>query len=385
MNIVLITDLYPAFPDHSPNEISHAVHRFARQWIREHNVLVVRPHLFPGKTARLGNLKTAEFRLDDVSVLNVPVLKIPKLRIFFLRKITREISRRVRPDVIIAHLGFNLLIGHRIAASFDVPLISALHNGDFRFGMRMLSQKTLKMIYRNSAGIACRSELLLNKLLTWAPELGPRCFTIPSGIEAEMIVPEPFAAAKIRAWKESGTTVFLTACQLIRQKRIDINLIALADLPKEIHWQYRILGAGPERNRLKQLAAKLGIAPRVHFPGRLPRREVIREMRASHVFLMVSANETFGLAYLEALATANIVVAAAGTGIDGIIRHGKNGFLCIPGDAGQLRAIVEKICLEITAPEKSEMISHARATVRGLSEEQAAHHYLDHVRQALAQ
>ena len=37
---------------------------------------------------------------------------------------------------------------------------------------------------------------------------------------------------------------------------------------------------------------------------------------------MVSEPETFGLAYLEAMAKGCLVVGAYGWGIDGIIRHG---------------------------------------------------------------
>jgi len=385
MNIVVITDLYPAFREQSPHEISYAIHLFTRQWIKDHNVLVARPNIFPGKTCQFGRLKPSEFLIDDVPVINVPILKMPKFRLFFLDQLIEEIKKRVQPDVIVAHLGFNLLIGHKTATVFHVPLISGLHDGDFRFGIHMLSEKLLKTIYQDAAGIACRSESLFKRFADWVPELTDKCFISHSGIEEALIASQSYVDDKTNGWIQAKKTIYLTASQLIKRKHIDSNLIALANLPKDISWQYRIIGDGPEKFRLQQLAAKLEISPRVHFLGHLPRQEVIQEMRASHVFLMVSIHETFGLAYLEAMATANIVVAASGTGVDGIIRHGHNGFLCRPGDAGQLQVILDKVNLEMTAKEKSDMLTDALATVWSLTEKKAAHNYLNHVLQSISQ
>ena len=40
---------------------------------------------------------------------------------------------------------------------------------------------------------------------------------------------------------------------------------------------------------------------------------------------MISSPETFGLAYLEAMARGNIVIGTKGWGIDGIVIDGENG------------------------------------------------------------
>ena len=59
-------------------------------------------------------------------------------------------------------------------------------------------------------------------------------------------------------------------------------------------------------------------------------------MQMSECFIMVSKNETFGLVYLEAMLQGCIVVASKNEGIDGIIIHGENGFLCNAGDVNEL-------------------------------------------------
>ena len=51
-------------------------------------------------------------------------------------------------------------------------------------------------------------------------------------------------------------------------------------------------------------------------------------MRESDIFILPSRNETFGMVYMEAMASGCITVCSKNDGVDGIIRDGINGFLC---------------------------------------------------------
>lgn len=53
-------------------------------------------------------------------------------------------------------------------------------------------------------------------------------------------------------------------------------------------------------------------------------------MRQSDIFVLPSVGETFGMVYLEAMASGCIVVGTKDDGIDGIIKDGENGFLTFP-------------------------------------------------------
>lgn len=62
------------------------------------------------------------------------------------------------------------------------------------------------------------------------------------------------------------------------------------------------VGTGPQRTEAEALAAELGVADRVNFTGQLERSELEAELLRSHVFLLPTVGETFGVALAEALA-----------------------------------------------------------------------------------
>ena len=380
MKILLISDLYPAFPGQPVDEVSHVLHYFARRWVPGENVLVIRPYIVPGFFKEKRSFKKGEFLLDNVRVYNCPVFKIPKLRLFYLNSIFKYLRKNhYLPDVVVAHLGFNLLFGYRISKSLGIPLISGVHTGDFRFGLTMLSEKRLKKIYKLSSGIVCRSYHLFERFAQWLPELEERCFVVHSGIKKEIIEKKDFALKKMKSWKRGSKIVFISVCNLIKRKNLDTSLRVLSRLNDKTDWIYKIVGHGPERSYLEGLSKEFKIEQRVEFLGSIPSNEVIRELRDSHVFIMVSSFETFGLAYLEAMATGNIVVGSMGEGIDGIIKNNFNGFLCKPGEISELKDVITKIVFQLNEDELGRILEHSSSTIQKFTEENAAENYLKNI------
>ena len=72
--------------------------------------------------------------------------------------------------------------------------------------------------------------------------------------------------------------------------------------------EYFIIGDGPERSHLKNLATRLGIADRVFFPGSLPRSEVLAEFGRCHALVHPSLHESGGWVCLEAMAASRPVI-----------------------------------------------------------------------------
>jgi N-acetyl-alpha-D-glucosaminyl L-malate synthase BshA len=86
-----------------------------------------------------------------------------------------------------------------------------------------------------------------------------------------------------------------------------------------------LVGDGPEVATAHRLARDLRIADRVHVLG--AQELVIPLLSSADVFLLPSAQESFGLAALEAMACEVPVVASDVGGLPEVIEHGVSGFL----------------------------------------------------------
>src|SRR5574344_30407 len=80
----------------------------------------------------------------------------------------------------------------------------------------------------------------------------------------------------------------------------------------------------------------------IHIFNYLPHEKVLEYMRNSDIFILPSVNETFGLVYLEAMASGCITIGTKGTGIDGIIKNEENGFL-IDQNVKDIKSILNHI------------------------------------------
>jgi glycosyltransferase involved in cell wall biosynthesis len=102
-----------------------------------------------------------------------------------------------------------------------------------------------------------------------------------------------------------------------------------------------MVGDGPDRERLEQLAHHLGIARACYFVGYQP--EVAGFYRLFDAFLLPSVNEGTPVSAIEALASGTPVVATRVGGVPDVVRDGVDGYLFEPGDveaaADRLRAL----------------------------------------------
>lgn len=146
-------------------------------------------------------------------------------------------------------------------------------------------------------------------------------------------VPPPSAAL---AEERDESPTMLVLGSLLKGKGVDIAIEALALMPR--HVRLRVVGDGPERGALEELANST--APgRVDFVGALHPNEVVREIDRAWLMVVPSRwPEPFGMTGIEAMQRGRPVVAARHGGIIEWLRdgHGVDGFS--PGSA---RALAE--------------------------------------------
>jgi glycosyltransferase involved in cell wall biosynthesis len=135
----------------------------------------------------------------------------------------------------------------------------------------------------------------------------------------------------------------VTASRFIPSKRVEDVIAVFAEVAKS--WPtatLNVLGDGPERARLADLVAQLGLGERVRFAGHLPHQAVFAELRRASAFLLLSAknDERLPNVVKEAMACGCVPIVATTPGIDELVDDGVSGFI-VP--AGRLDLAAERV------------------------------------------
>jgi glycosyltransferase involved in cell wall biosynthesis len=169
------------------------------------------------------------------------------------------------------------------------------------------------------------------------PRLEPKIHLHHLGLELEQFVFQP-------ARQESRT--LLAVGSLERIKGFDVLIQALGRLAKRrVDVDVELIGDGPEREPLRQLAADVGVAGRIRFRGLLPFDEVRKAMARAAILVHPSngLGDAVPTVIKEALALGTPVIASNVAGIPELLDDGGCGTLVPPGDALALAASIEHL------------------------------------------
>jgi glycosyltransferase involved in cell wall biosynthesis len=142
-----------------------------------------------------------------------------------------------------------------------------------------------------------------------------------------------------REWPDPGAWKFVQACRLIEKKGLRMSLRAFAKFAaSHPAATFTIAGEGPLRNELGRVAAELGVAEKVFFPGFISQNQLRELFYQSHIFLHPSEvggdgnQEGVPNSMLEAMASGLPVFATEHGGIPEAIEHGTSGILVKESD-----------------------------------------------------
>lgn len=142
------------------------------------------------------------------------------------------------------------------------------------------------------------------------------------------------------------TFVWLAVGRLVPAKDYPLMLRAFAaarsqGFPASQLW---IAGIGPERERVEQEVAALGLADSVVFLG--IRQDIPRLMTSADGYVMSSRWEGLPIVLLEACAARLPIVATAVGGNAEVVLDGKNGYVVPPMEEALLAAAMERLMTE---------------------------------------
>lgn len=108
-------------------------------------------------------------------------------------------------------------------------------------------------------------------------------------------------------------------------KRVDDVVRIFSRIARRVPARLLLVGDGPERGRVQQVAEQEGIIDRILFLGK--QASVAELLACTDLFLLPSESEAFGLVALEAMACGVPVVATNVGGIPEVVTHGESGHL----------------------------------------------------------
>ena len=162
-------------------------------------------------------------------------------------------------------------------------------------------------------------------------------------------VPEPGIARSLcsgdsRSPKPGAKLELIFVGGLVPRKACDLALRAAAPLLRSDLARFTVVGDGPERNRLEQLARSLGIEKAVFFCGWLSHAEVLKHLRSADVFVFPSVRDNGAGVVFEALA-AGAVPVVADFGGPGDIVHPEVGYKVPLTNESDMVSQMEKILI----------------------------------------
>lgn len=154
---------------------------------------------------------------------------------------------------------------------------------------------------------------------------------------------------------ETDGALIVAAGRLVAQKDFTTLLKAFAHIRPRIGGRLVILGDGPLRGELEQLAEQLGIRERVHFAGSVA--NPYNWMRRADLFVLSSRHEGLGNVIIEAMACGTPIVSTdCPSGPREILEDGKWGRL-VPPAAPEL--LGEAMALTLADPNPPDVTTRA--------------------------
>jgi N-acetyl-alpha-D-glucosaminyl L-malate synthase BshA len=271
-----------------------------------------------------------------VETPSYPLFREPQYVLSLATKIV-QVARQEELDIVHAHYA----IPHAAAAYLAKQIlargrprraprvITTLHGTDITIvgGDRSYSE-TVAFTVQESDGVTAVSESL--KADTYR-ELGVSSDirVIPNFLDCGTYVRGDSAALR-RQLAPGYDHVLIHVSNFRPVKRVSVVVEIFARVRRQVRARLLMVGDGPDLGGAIRLAQSLGVSEDILFLGE--QDTVVPLLSASDVFLLPSAQESFGLAALEAMACEVAVVASRVGGLPELIESGVTGLLHDPRD-----------------------------------------------------
>jgi len=212
----------------------------------------------------------------------------------------------------------------------DIKVVTTLHGTDITIvGQDPSFQPITKFSIEKSDGLTAVSRFLQTETLTTFGCTACRIEVIPNFIDPEVYDRSRYTSI-LDEQVSSETRVLMHVSNFRRVKRVRDVIKVFHRVSQALPAVLVMVGDGPDRVDAETEARELGVGEKVFFLGKI---DVVAPLLAgADLFLLPSANESFGLSALEALASGVPVIGTDAGGLPEVVKQGETGVLCPVGD-----------------------------------------------------
>ena len=269
---------------------------------------------------------------------------------------------RAQADVIVLHEPNPMALVAYAIARPRIPLVVWFHSEVIRprWRYRLFYQPFLDFALTRASRIVVASPPMKD-----VPALAAyrdKCEVVPFGLTLDRYAITPAVTASMESIRRSASRpILLFVGRLVHYKGVDVLLRAMRGLDADL----MLVGDGPLRESLQDLASELGVADRVHFLGEVGDESLLAWYHACDALVLpsVTRQEAFGMVQLEAMLCGHPVVSTdLGTGVAWVNQHERTGLVVPPRDETALHDALHRLLAD--AELRKQLGRAARARVR---------------------
>ncbi|MDA3790415.1 MAG: glycosyltransferase [Desulfobacula sp.] len=293
----------------------------------------------------------------DGSIFRCPTFSFNRLNNFpvaniFSRKI-QTVFKAFDCDLVHVHHPFWLgKKGMRLARKDDIPVVFTYHTRLEKYthyiplpGM-VLKNLAVHFLIKHFANRCDAIITPTSSTEEYLRNLGVSALieTIPTGISIEDY--KRWSDSQVQEFRSQyvvlGERLLISVSRMAKEKNLDFLINGLEKVKERsrIPFKCLLVGDGPEKERLEQKVAALGMEDMIIFTGNMAPHEVIRCYLAADIFVFASTSETQGMVLLEAMAGGCPVVAVRASGVYDVVKDGYNGFKVLESTDSWAKAVV---------------------------------------------
>ena len=283
----------------------------------------------------------------EVEDVSYPLFKYPPYTLLLANKIV-EVTRQVGLDLIHVHYAIPHTISAYLAKHMldeQIPLVTTLHGTDITlvgayeefYRLTRLALNVSDCLTSVSRSLASDTEQLFGPL-------SRNITVVPNFVDPEVYFPHKKADAERECFAPAGEKILAHISNFREVKHVPDVVRIFDQVQRKIPSRLLLVGDGPEMSKVEREVESRGLKTLVSFLGKQENVQEILQM--TDVFLLPSAQESFGLAALEAMACGVPVVASKVGGLPEVVKEGKTGFLLPQGDVEGMSAAVLRLLMD---------------------------------------